>query len=331
MARVDISNDYLAGALDASGRVSYELSSTSSFRLGYRANPEISIYSSKDSRYLGLWDEFLEGHGFNYGFSKHDGQPAEIRIVRKSEIPRFIDQFEHSVVQLLRPFNLLQQLEFSSDGVLADEESFLRLLKTIETEEPYLRDYGRRSITYERIRDKFGVLGDIEPYKIDVPTPRSSLSDEYLAGYFDQTVRCRVPVGTTATPLGYNAHPLIHVQKGRIHPLTINMITTALSERGIHFTDQSDTYHLELLISGVSACREFLERIHEHMLFKFERLQLFEQHLLPFFEDGVPTDEQRFYELMCAREELIKFSGRDRKYTPQYFAEEFNISDERPV
>lgn len=328
---MDITDDYLAGALDASGRVAYELTSTSDFRLGYRANPEISIYNSEDPRYLGLWDEYLENNGFNHSLDRRDGQPAEIRIARNEEILRFIDIFEDSVVQLLRPFNILQQLEFKSNGVLADEESFLRLLETIETEEPYLRDYGRRSITSESVRDEFSVFGSVEPYEIDVPAPRSSLSDEYLAGYFDQTARYRVNTGTASTSLGYNAHPVIHVQKGRIHPLTIDMITTGLSERNVHFNDQSDLYHLDILISGYSASQEFLNCLHEQMWFKFEGFQLFKKHLLPFFEDGAPTDEQRFYELMCVREELCEFSRRDRKYTPEYFAEEFGITDKEPI
>jgi hypothetical protein len=331
MTYVEITEDYLAGALDASARVAYGLSSASTLRLGYRANPELSIYNRDDPRYLGLWDEFLEDHGFRHSFATRDGQPAEIRITRTDEILRFSDQFESSVVQLLRPLALFEQLEFSSDGVLADEDSFLRLLKTIEAQEPYLRDYGRRSITFESVRDEFGVFGGVEPYAIDVPTLRTSLSDEYLAGYFDQTVRYRISVGTTATPLGYNAHPVIHIQKGRIHPLTIDMITTALAERDIHFNDQSETYYLELLISGYSACQEFLDCVHEHMLFSLDDFQRFNQHLLPFFEEGVPTDEQQFYELICVREKLCQFSGRDRKYTPEYFAEEFDVTDERPV
>jgi hypothetical protein len=35
--------------------------------------------------------------------------------------------------------------------------------------------------------------------------------------------------------------------------------------------------------------------------------------------------------MICAREEVVEFSGRDRKYTPEYFFEEFDITEDPSV
>lgn len=324
---MDISDDYLAGALDASARVAYEFTATEQTRIGYTASPELVIYAGTDVEYLGLWDEYLSEHGYRHRLRPQNSRPTEISIYRDRDLRQFRETFERQVVQLLRPLQIISQLSFSANGALRDEESFLRLLKTVETEEPYLRDNDRRSITFDSISAEFDVFGGIEPFEVDVPEPRNSLTDDYLAGYLDRVLRLQIHIGQAPGELGYQAAPVIMLKKGRIHPLTIDMLTAALDQREIPYSDQSELYYLDIQMYGHDTCQTFLDRFHDQLWFMFERLGLFAEYLLPYFVDGAPTDEETFYEMVCAREEVLEFRNRTRKYTPAYFRDEFDLDE----
>lgn len=321
----DFPPSYIAGLLDATGRVRFPISETDDGR--FTVHPTLRIYPYKSEMRRNLIGGFLEARGYEYNFIDRADSSDFFRVQFVSELADLQTYLEGQSAHLVRELEFVTELfsdEFDTE-ILSPQRTyqFMRIRDELR--------YGwrPRGINFRTPSD-LEAEHDIETDTIDIPTiPKGSFrgnySIKYLAGLFDGAGRFRPSIAESSEhTLGYGMQPIARLYRGGINSTLITHVQQFCADYNLRVGDTSDENTLNMVFTGPGAIRRVLEVLYPQLYIAAQPAAILDEAVLPRFDAGDHLTKQGFYEILTVLDEISVLSGgesRGREYTPEYFAD----------
>jgi len=321
----EFSLDYIAGTLDMYARGGYDLTLPDSIDKSPRADYEIRASLGDNETLAGLLDEFLQQSGITYSINQKSNIRVAIRY--KDSIEDLYKLLYGHSIELARDLAFMTTYEFTQEELVADAESAVRCVKTIEEIHPDRRSSDQVQLSARDVARQLGVsLGDVDPYpRPDIPIPQH-LSPAYLAGVFDAKGRYDIKI-TKAVEcnIGYMIQPAIEIHKSPLHPVTVSLLFDSLDHFRLEYLENYEDriYNFNPTFSGINSMQNFEDIIEDHVLISVPKLTAFRDEIYPRFENDEYKTRQGFYDILYLAEHELDLFRRGRKYDTEYFAREW--------
>jgi hypothetical protein len=321
----DISADYVAGVLDIRSQARFSLDIPNSIDKSPTVGWSIRISLGDNEPLAGLLEEYFHNCGVHITFHKSSNLRA--KIGNQSYASLLVDELDGHSIELMRSLSLINNYDFTQQCLAKDKESLIRFAKTLEEIRPSKRDSGSIQYSATKLAHRWNMqVGDLSSFELPDITVETSLPPEYIAGIFDACEGFSFRVVRDPTfDLNYSIHPVIHLNRASLHPVTVSAIKTTLADHGIQFRENSETdiYTLNIMLHGQDRVADFFQAFADYVNISVPDIEVFFQEIRPRFEQGLHRTKQGFYDLLYIGEEQLDVFTRERKYDLSHFATEW--------
>ena len=316
---------YIAGLLDAIGRVRFDISETEEGT--YTVRPMLRVKPYGTEFRAAVIGEFLESRGYQYDYIDRGYGDEFFRLQLRSDL----EDLQSFLVG--ESAHLVQELAFVT-GIFDDEFDF----KILEPQDIYrftlLRDElrygwrprGRYHTSPEDIAEQYEI--DTEGVQIPEFSPvelRSDYSIEWIAGIYDGASRYRPSVNkSTEHRIGYGMYPIARLRRSGVHQRFVSLFLNFCNDYNFSYGNSSEKNKLQVVFTGSSNIRRVLDVIFPRLLVLGEASEVLVYSVLPRFDENAHHTKQGFYELLRDFDKVANASGgpfRYREYDPAYFAD----------
>lgn len=320
----DFPPSYIAGLLDATGRVRFPISKAGDDQ--YTVHPALRIYPYGSTMRGNIIGSFLEAQGYEYNYIERADSRDFFRVQFVSELADLQDYLAGESAHLVRELEFVTGL-FSDmfDGEILRPQMIYRFLR-IRDQLRY--EWRPRGIHHQAPSD-IEAAHDIDA-DIDLPTLthgsfRSSYSIQYLAGLFDGAGRFRPSIAKNSEhTIGYGIQPTLRLYLGGINNTLITHVQQFCADYNLRVGDSSEQNTLNIVFTGPGAIRRILEVIYPQLIVAAEPAALLDDAVFPRIDANDHLTKQGFYEILTVLDDVAALSGgevRHREYTPEYFAD----------
>ncbi|WP_233194401.1 HNH endonuclease [Haloferax marisrubri] len=321
----DFPPSYIAGLLDATGRVRFPISETEDGH--FTVHPVLRLYPYNSELRGNLIGTFLESQGYEYNYINRADSRDFFRVQFVSELADLQDYLAGQSTQLVRELGFVTGL-FSDefDGEILGPQRIYRFLRIRDQ----LRYGWRPRGIHHRAPSDIEADHDIDTDTVDIPVLpdgsfRGSYSIKYLAGLFDGAGRFRASVAKNDEhTIGYGIQPTARLYCGGVNSTLIAHVKQFCADYNLRVGDSSKTNTLSMVFTGPGAIRRILEVLYPQLFVAAEPAAVLDDAVFPRFDAGDHLTKQGFYEILTALDEVAALSGgeaRHREYTPQHFAD----------
>lgn len=324
-AEFDFSPSYIAGLLDATGRVRFPISETDDGR--YTVHPALRIYPYKTSMRANVIGSFLESQGYSYNFIERTHSRDFFRIQFVSELSSLQTYLENESAHLVRELEFVTETFTDKfDNEILTPKSIHRFLRTRDRLRYGWRPRGIHHVSPSDIDVQSEVDGESDNLPtIPEGTFRKDYSIKYIAGLFDGRARFRPSIAESSEhKIGYQMHPITRLYRGGVNPTLIRRVQEFCRDYNLRVGDSSEDTTLNVVFSGPGAIRRVLEVIYPQLYVVAEPAAILDDAVLPRFGTNDHLTKQGFYEILTVLEQIAAQSGgasRRRDYTAEFFAD----------
>ncbi len=318
--------DYIAGLLDMCSRFSYSLELPESPEGSPYVEKNLNVSVGYNKMKAGLLEEYFESIDIQAKFRNDSSYRTEIR--KNEDFDILESALDGHSVELMRGIKFANSREFTNDDLTQDNESVLRLAKTMLDIRPAKRSsdllkYSPRELAYKLdISEK-----DVDSFDIPSISIGTTLSTEYIGGMFDACGRHNLIVAKEPTyDIGYSIQPKVSIYRSSLHPVTVSLVHDAFDQHGVphNKNTQSDIYALGLGIHGPERIREFYQTFGDDIYISLPEMEVFIREILPRFDEGLHRTKQGLFDILYIAETELEIFKRERIYDISYFAEKWD-------
>ncbi|MFC7129247.1 HNH endonuclease [Haloferax chudinovii] len=333
-----LSPEYVAGLLDATGRVQFNIHSQTDNKFTVRPSLRIRTYESTARRdVLGM---FLDSQSYDSTrFVDGDYSISYFLLDQHSELQQLEEYLAGHSAQLANELAFVTSLSDNQfGGQLLTAEDVYQLLITRDELRHGWRPRGRNHTTPQDFSDEY----DVRPSKVDsLPLPdgrcRSGYSEKWFAGLFDGICRYRASIAQTdEVRIGYTMYPIARMHLTGVSKQLVDYALDYCESTGIDYGSSSTRHDFQVYFTAHQNVRKIIETLLPHSIVLRQHSELMLESILPRFEEGVHTTKTGFYELLCDCLYVGDRTGgpfRKREYNPSYFEEiwsdEFSLQENR--
>lgn len=314
---------YFTGLFDSNGGVYFRIKE-SNRSLGYKIVPCIVLHANNEITYTYL-DKFLIDNQI-----KHKFHNTKIKITKKQNILDFIEligdytlQNNHSIKFIS---NNLYDLRNNKDPITKRE--FVRLFKTIEKIQPRRKFCDNVKYNSAYFEDQFPkeYTQEIKPYEIQSENIDAKPDPKYLSGFFDGCGNIRPVISKKKEDeIKYNLSLKIVLSKSWLKDPPLTKLKRTLDENNINYCVNNSNYNTKLCISTFSSIDKFINLVTRHTISNYEVCQMTREKILPAIEDNYHNSRQGIYDIFSLYEMVTDMNKNNRKYTTEFFEEEWNM------
>lgn len=316
---------YVAGLLDATGRVRFDISETGDGT--YTVRPMLRIDPSGTQMREAVIGQFLESRGYRYEFIEREYGRQFFRLQTRTDLDDLESYLEGQSAHLVR------ELEFTN-GVFAEVFDFdilepadaYRFLLARNDLRHGWRPRGRYHVTPSEIAEVHEFDADeVEPPSLPVGSLRADYSVEWLAGVFDGLCRYRPNIARSDDYAnGYSMYPITRLHRAGIHSTFVTHVMRFCNDYDLNVGDSCTSNTLNAVFTGSTNIRRVLDVLFPRLLVLAEHSAAMVEDILPRFDRDVHHEKQGFYELLRDFQPVARASGgpfRQQEYDPEYFAD----------
>lgn len=321
----DVSASYVAGLLDATGRVRFQLSDTGDDQ--YTVRPSLRIFPSDTRVREAVVGRFLDREEYDYQLFDRDSGADYFGISRISELERLQEFLRGHSAQLVRELEFVTTVFKTEFGnrILSPKEAYRFLLTRDE-----LR-YGWQPRA-PRLTRPSDVEAEHEFDPDDVSTPtlpegsfRESYSLDYVAGFFDGRCRYRPSIAESDRhATGYVIYPTARIHRNGVSEAVVELFREFRDDYDLRVGDSSSDHQLWFVFTGAGPIRRVLELIFPRLIVAAEYSAFLDEVVLPRFDADDHLTKKGFLETLSLMEEVAVESGghySPDQYTSDYFAD----------
>ncbi|MDL0123491.1 hypothetical protein [Halobacterium salinarum] len=318
---------YYAGLLDSLGRVEFNIQRNSDDSFSTR--PSLRIKHRNDDYLISLIGELLESKEISFDIIERKHGYNYFDINRRKDIENIHTFLKGESTQLVRElaFTHGPYKECLNQAACSPVQTY-RLVKTIDE-----LHYGVRMSPkspypkLEEIAAEFSLdTTGIEPIKIPVGNFREDYPVEYIGGIVDGCAYFRLNINKASYGIGYNIVPQISMRRSAVHPAYASAVAEFCDEKRLRYNSAENMQALHTIINGADAIDAFAPEVGPYLIAKHDDLARMHQEFVPRFQAGEQNTKQGFYDLLVDFQSLDNQSrtrDRDRKYTPEFFEDEW--------
>jgi hypothetical protein len=153
----------------------------------------------------------------------------------------------------------------------------------------------------------------------------------HLAGVFDGVGSVRLRVSKEPDyALGYALRPLLRMDRPDKEDPVLGELIKYCEEHGVKYSiletgnTQREQPSMRWVVKDKNSIERFLKPMYEYLVSRYYDATIMIETVLPAVRNGEHTEKEGFYELVGISEEL---RHNDGKYTQDYFAEEWSLSE----
>lgn len=317
--------DYIGGLLDMSSRISYSLELPESPEGSPYVRIGLSVSVDHDEIRAGLLEEYFESIGIQIQFREGSSYRTDIR--RNEDFERLESSLDGHSIELMRGLKFFNDREFTRKDISKNNESILRLAKTMLDIRPAKRSSGLLKFSPRELASQLGISErDVDSFDIPSIPNDSTLSTDYIGGVFDACGRHNLTVSKQPTSeIGYSIQPKVLVNRTALHPVTVSLIQETFSQHKVPHNNstQSDIYSLSIEISGSDRIQKFYQEFGDEIYISLPEMEVFNGEILPRFDEDLHHTKQGLFDILYLAEVELDLFKRDRKYNLSYFAEKW--------
>lgn len=297
----NLSLEYLAGLLDAIGKVRFDISESDNRAIGYDAQPQLILHVRQREYLDAIVGSFFDEYNIHYTFRRENTERRYMLVERKIAFQTLSRLFGGKLTQLARELEFIVESyqPARQRGELASKIGHCRLVKAIYDLQPGRAENDHTKYTPTYFTSEYGIeLASIS--RLDIPTANypEEVDAEYLAGFVDGRGRFTISVSeNNSYNIGYVSGPRIHISKPRPNPQ-------------------------DIFVTNTSDIEQFLGLVSPHLLEQAEQAVYFGKNVLPLYQQNKHHTKQGLYEIVKTAEPLF-LEGREgkRRYDAAYFEE----------
>jgi len=318
--------DYIGGLLDMSSRVSYSLDLPESPKGSPYARKDLTVSVGHSEIRAGLLEEYFESIGIQVGF--RNNSPYRTNIRKNDDLERLESDLSGHSIELLRGLRFINSRKFTNDDLTKDDESVVRLAKTMLDIRPAKRSSELLKYSPRELASQLGISDEgVDAFEIpSIPTD-SVLSTDYIGGVFDACGRHNLVVSKQPTnDIGYSIQAEVLVNRTALHPVTVSLIQDTLNHHNVSYnkSTQSDVYSLSIEMYGLDRIQKFYDEFGDGLYISLPEMEIFNREILPRFDEDLHRTKQGLFDILYLAEVELDLFKRNRKYDLSYFAEKWD-------
>lgn len=321
----DYSPSYIAGLLDATGRVRFQLSDTGDGR--YTVRPSLRIFPQNTPMREAVIGSFLDGEHYDYQLVDRKSGANYFSIDYISELEDIHEYLAGHSAHLVRELKFVTTVFINQfdNKILSPREAYRFLLTRDELRYGW-RPRAPQLVTLSDIEAEH----DFETDEITTPTLpegscRSDYSIDYIAGLFDGRCRYRPSIDKSDKySIGYMMHPIARLYKNGVSSPIIQLFRQFCDDYNLNVSDLSEEHEFGFTFAGSGAIRRVLEVIFPRLIVATEYSAFLDDIVLPRFDVDDHLTKQGFFETLIMMERVAVQSGghyQPNQYTSEHFAE----------
>lgn len=324
----DYSPSYIAGLLDMTGRIRFQLSETDNGQ--YTVRPSLRIYPYDTPMREAVIGRFLDREGYDYQLVDRNYSANYFSIDYISELEDIHEYLVGHSAHLVRELDFITTVflnEFDNK-ILSPKEAYRFLLTRDELRYGW-RPRAPRLVTQRDIQSEH----DFDTDEITTPmlpegSFRSDYSIDYIAGLFDGRCRYRPSIAKSAEhSIDYMMYPIARIYRNGVSPPIIEHFRQFCHDYNLKVGDSSEEHKFLFIFTGSGAIRRVLEVIFPRLIVAFEYSAFLSDVVLPRFETDDHLTKQGFFETLVMMEKVAIESGgsyHPDQYSSEHFAELWN-------
>jgi len=317
--------DYIGGLLDMCSRISYNLDLPESPEESPYARKDISVSVDHDEIRAGLLEEYFESIGTQVRFREESSYRTSIG--KNKDFERLESSLDGHSIELIRGLKFFNNRQFTNDDVTKNDESVLRLAKTMLDIRPAKRSSDLLKFSPRELARRLGISEKgVNSFDIPSISNDTTLSTEYIGGVFDACGSHNLIVSKQPTyDIGYSIHPKISVNRMSLHPVTVSLIQDTFTQHNVPYnSSQSDVYSLSMGIHGSDRIQKFYQIFGDGIHTLLPEMEIFNREILPRFDEDIHHTKQGLFDILYIAEVELDLFNRERKYDLSYFAEKWD-------
>jgi len=320
--RFDYSRSYIAGLLDMTGRVRFQLSATDDGQ--YSVRPSLRIYPYKTPMREAVIGSFLDDRGYEYQLVDRRNSANYFNISYKSELEDIQEYLTGYSSHLQRELKFVTTTFTKNFGnqLLPPKKAYQFLLTRNELRFGW---YPRAPNLYRP--DDITSEHDFDTSHITIPELpegdfRSNYSLDYIAGLFDGRCRYRPSIAESEEHnVGYMLYPTAQVYRNGVTSQVIEHFREFCNDYNLKVGDSSDQHTFGFVFTGPGAIRRILEVVLSELTVNLEPSLYLEEVVLPRFEAADHLSKQGFFDTLIVLEQVA--IGSDGTYSPNQYTSDF--------
>lgn len=320
---------YIAGVFDSCGGIDISVGKADRW-VGYRINVNLRISAPKYEPFFGMLDAFCEANDIDYKLKERTDDIHQWQLTKTDDIKTFLTLTNNHLVYLVGKSDLVTDTIFPTQeqGDTLDKQGFYNLLSTVERQLPRRQD--NENVKYDTgfFEDEWedSLSPNSTTGKIHTPDTPDTVDSAYIAGVIDGR-GCITPLVHPADDwsIGYSMTPQVTVSKMTNGRGLFDCINRTLAEHDISASVTKQSGKRTLRIGGIENLQSFFEFIHDDLVLRYTDSQRLLSTVLPALNNEHHHTRQGFYDVLVEFHSLRKpRKGRDPKYTPSYFEDEWS-------
>lgn len=322
--------DYIGGLLDMCSRISYSLELPESPEESPYARKDLTVSVGHNEIRAGLLQEYFESIGIQAGF--REGSTYRTNIRKNEDLERLESDLNGHSIELMRGLRFINSRKFTNDDLTKDDESVLRLAKTMLDIRPAKRSSDLLKYSPRELASQLGISEkDVDAFDIPSISTDSTLSTDYIGGVFDACGRHNLVVSKQPTnDIGYSIQAEVIVNRTALHPVTVSLIQDTLNQHNVSYnkSTQSDVYSLSIELYGSDRIQRFYEEFGDGFYISLPEMEIFNREILPRFDEDLHRTKQGLFDILYLAEVELDLFKRNRKYDISYFVEKWDTEIE---
>lgn len=313
---------YFGGIFDSSGNICFRIKESQS-SIGYKIHPTIIIYTQNEITHACI-DRFLIENHIKYKFNE---KKDRVEIVNPNSIRTFMNIIKDFTVQHKNTIRFISDVlypMYNRENI--NRVKFARLVKTIEKIQPRRKFCNNIKYSSQYFINKYWD-GEkrIKTYDIDNNQTNDLDNIQYLSGFFDGSGRIRpIIVKDDSIDIGYKLFIRATISQSWIQDRTLQKIKVTLNENNIEYNVNKKESKIAFHISDINELSKFIELTERWLVSNYEISQLTIEKIIPAIEDDYHKSKQGVYDIIRLYESVIDSSSENRKYTSDFFVQEWN-------
>ncbi|WP_338417016.1 HNH endonuclease [Halobacterium salinarum] len=321
----DYPPSYIAGLLDATGRVRFNLSKAGDGE--YTVRPSLRVYSSGSQyRKAGIGIS-LDTIGCDYEFVCRENAKNYFSIIKRSQLDIIRQYLSGQSTHLIRELEFVATVfEEEFDGRILSVEETYRFLRTRNKLRYDFKLQAPKLIRAKDIKEEY----EIDSSSITLPSlPEAPLgqqySMDYIAGLFDGCCVYRPSIAKSEEhAIGFSMQPTLRLYRSGVSKQLVNHFQQFCEDYDLRVANSSEDHNLHVSFTGASAIRRVLEVIIQKLIVAREYSVDLRDEVLPKFDDGDHLERAGFIETLYRSEDIaISSDGsyKPNEYSSGYFTD----------
>jgi len=317
----DFDPAYIAGLLDATGRVRFEI--TVQDNNNYTIRPQLQVHPHLTEQRTAVLGSFFESRDYQFRLANRGNATPVFRLGQRSDLEDLRNYLADESASLIRELEFIFtvfQDTFDFEILNASEmREFLHLRNNLHYD---WKPRGRRHFIADDVSG--GQPPDISALpEIPLGPLRSSYDRQWGIGFFEGAGRYRPSISQSPEyTIGYTIYPLVFIFRPAVHPAAVNYVRQFMENVGIEYGDTSEYTQVRISVSGSDSVELLLTDVEKELLVLAPHTQYILTEVLPQFEEDAHRTKNGFYSLMS---DMMEVAGSTHgpfspdTYTLEYY------------